>query len=61
MEIGRAHAATLVSAQRTKLLCTQDTELRKMARILEIDVVDLSGFLERFATQTKKNEDAETH
>jgi hypothetical protein len=56
MEIDRHQAATLVSAQRTKLLCTEDAELRKMARILEIDVVNLSEFLERFAERVKKNE-----
>lgn len=44
-------AATLVSAQRTKLLCTENEDLRKFARLLEIDVVNAREFLERIAAR----------
>lgn len=47
-------AATLVSAQRTKLLCTEDEDLRKLARLLEIDVVNAREFLERIAAQGQR-------
>jgi sugar lactone lactonase YvrE len=46
-------AATLVSAQRTKLFCTENDDLRKLARLLEIDVVDVEEFRSRFAPKAK--------
>jgi len=46
-------AATLVSARRTKLFCTQDEQLRKLARLLEIEVVNADEFRHRFAVKTK--------
>jgi hypothetical protein len=42
-------AATLVAAQRTKLFCTQDEGLRKLAQLLEIDVVNAEEYRARFA------------
>ena len=57
MGIEHDQAAVLVSAQRTKVFCTEDADLRKVARLLEIDVVNKDEFLERFAAQMKKNED----
>jgi DNA-binding beta-propeller fold protein YncE len=57
MGIDRSQSAPLVSAKRAKVFCTEDADLRKMARILEIDVVNLSEFLERFAAEMKKNAD----
>lgn len=60
MEIELEQAAVLVSAQRVKVFCTEGADLRQMARILEIDVVGMGEFLERYAhdsSQMKKNED----
>ena len=35
-------------AQRAKVFCTEDTELRASRRSLEIDVVNRDEFIERF-------------
>lgn len=45
-------AAVLVAAQRTKLFATQDEELRKLARMLEIDTIDADAYLERFSRKS---------
>lgn len=37
-------AATLVAAQRAKLLCTEDEELQKLARMLEIETMDAAAY-----------------
>lgn len=46
-------AATLTSARRTKLLCTEDEQLRKLARLLEIDAVNAEEFRARFAPKKR--------
>lgn len=56
LEIDYETAATLQVATRAKVFCTQDAELRRLARAIEIDVVDNEEYLERFGKQreTKK-------
>jgi len=54
MEIGREEAIVVSVAQRSHVFCTEDAELRRIARTLEIDVVNHQEFMERFA-----NKDAE--
>ncbi len=49
LEIEREPAIYLAIAQRAHIFCTEDLELRKLAKMLEIDVVDHEEFMERFA------------
>jgi hypothetical protein len=46
-------AATLTSARRTKLFCTEDADLRKLARLLEIETVNAEGFRARFGSKKR--------
>jgi DNA-binding beta-propeller fold protein YncE len=48
LEIDYDTAALLSLAQRARVFCTEDSELRRLARALEIDVVDHEEYLERF-------------
>jgi sugar lactone lactonase YvrE len=57
MDIERETAEILAIAQRAYVFCTEDMELRRLAKLLEIDVVDHVEFLERFAD--KKVEEPE--
>jgi hypothetical protein len=47
-EIPESTAAVLAVAQRAKFFCTQDPELRRLARSLEIDVMNVDEAIERF-------------
>jgi hypothetical protein len=49
LEIDHDLAATLAAAQRAKVLCTEDAEVRRVARLLEMDVVNKVEYLKRFA------------
>lgn len=49
MDISHEVAVTMAIAQRAHVFCTEDRELRRLAKLLEIDVVDHEEFLERFA------------
>ena len=42
-------AIVLAIAQRVKTLCTEAPELRRLAKLLELDVLDRDEYLERFA------------
>lgn len=46
-------AATLVSAQRTKLFCTEDAELQKLARMLEIETMNADEYRAHFSRKGK--------
>ncbi|MDA3935318.1 MAG: hypothetical protein PF636_00435 [Actinomycetota bacterium] len=48
LELTYADAKILSSAQRTRVFCTENLELRRVAKLLEIDVVDQEEFLDRF-------------
>lgn len=48
MEIPEDQAIVLSLAQRSKIFATEDHELRRLARTLEIDVVNREEFIERF-------------
>jgi sugar lactone lactonase YvrE len=48
-EIDAEQAATLAVAQRAKVFCTEDPELRRLGKMLDIDVCDRQAFLDRFA------------
>ncbi len=42
-------AATMAAASRARVVCTDDTEVRRMSKLMELDVVNSDEFLERFA------------
>jgi sugar lactone lactonase YvrE len=48
LDVDKDTAIVLVIAQRARVFCTQTPELRRLAKSLEIDVVDHEEFLERF-------------
>ena len=41
-------AATMAAASRARVVCTDDTEVRRMSKLMELDVVNSDEFLERF-------------
>jgi len=56
MEIDRESAITMSIAQRAHVFCNEDLELRRLAKTLEIDVVDHQEYMERFANKNKDEE-----
>jgi len=56
MEIDRESAITMSLAQRAHVFCNEDLELRRLAKTLEIDVVDHQEYMERFANKNKDEE-----
>jgi hypothetical protein len=55
-ELDHTSAVRLTIARRAKIFCTEDAELRRLARVLEIDVVNRIEFLERFARRNQASE-----
>lgn len=53
LEIEREPAIVMAIAQRSHVFCTEDEELRRIARVLEIDVVNHQEYLERFSKKDK--------
>jgi len=56
LEIEYETAAVLQVATRAKVFCTQDSQLRRYAKALEIDVVDNEEYLERFGKRDKRTQ-----
>lgn len=48
LELDHDTAAIIAIAKRAHVFCTDDAELRRIARLLEVDVVDHEEFLDRF-------------
>ncbi len=48
LDITWPQAVDLTMARHAKVFCTQDDELRRLARLLEIDVVDVEEFVRRY-------------
>jgi sugar lactone lactonase YvrE len=48
LEVDRESAATLAAAQRTKVFCTESADLRLVARVLDLDVINHSEYVKRF-------------
>ncbi len=55
LEIPEAQAVVLSLAQRSRIFATQDAELRRLAKTLEVDVVNRIEFIERFTKQSDGN------
>jgi sugar lactone lactonase YvrE len=51
LEVSEEIAAILSVAQRMYLFCTEDIELRRLSRSLEIEVANVDEFLERFGSR----------
>lgn len=52
-ELDWHEAVRLSIAQRSKLFCTDDIELRRLARVIELETVNHSEFIERFEKPAK--------
>ncbi|MDO8964657.1 MAG: hypothetical protein Q7W30_09235 [Coriobacteriia bacterium] len=48
LDLEKDQARTLASAQRVKVFCTESAELRRLAKLLEIEVLNRDEYLERF-------------
>ena len=48
LELDHETAVIIAIAKRAHVFCTDDTELRRIAKVLEVDVVDHDEFLERY-------------
>lgn len=59
-EIDEITAQVLSTAQRAHVFCNEDTDYRRLAKILEIDVVDATEFVKRFAKKSGRTGDAST-
>ncbi len=42
-------AAVMAAASRARVVCTEDSEVRRMSKLMELDVVNADEFLERYA------------
>ena len=51
LEVDEETAIIVSIARRTKVFCTEDEELRRIARVLDIDVVNREEFIRRFASK----------
>ena len=51
LEIDRESAIVLALAKRARVFCTEDGDYRRLAKVLEIDVVNRTEFLERFVSR----------
>ena len=58
LEIEHDIAIILAIAQRAHVFCNEDMELRRLAKTLEIDVVDHEEFMERFADSDSGDTDS---
>ena len=50
-ELDYPSAVSLSIAQRSKVFCTEDPELRRLARVIEVDVVNRVEYIERFVKE----------
>lgn len=58
-EIERELAINLAVARRAKVACTESEELRRMSRVMEIDVVNSTEFVQRFSNRDATRGDVE--
>ena len=60
LEIDQTTAIVMALAQRAKVFCTQDTDYRRLAKVLEADVVNRDEYLRRFAKRQATDDITET-
>jgi DNA-binding beta-propeller fold protein YncE len=49
-ELSDEMAVTMAAASRARVVCTEDAEVRRMSKLMELDVVNCDEYLERFAS-----------
>jgi len=54
LEVDYETAALLATARRARVFCTEDLELRRMARALDIDAIDSETYIERFGKRQER-------
>lgn len=54
LELDHASAVVLSMAKRAHIFCTEDADLRRYAKVLDIDVVDCQEFIQRFPAKGAK-------
>ena len=54
LELTHDVASTLAAAQRSHVFCTEDPELRRVARLLEIECYTVEEFMEKFSKKNKR-------
>lgn len=59
-EIDETTAQVLSTAQRAHVFCNEDVEYRRLAKTMEIDVVDAPEFVKRFTKKNASKNDAAT-
>lgn len=57
LDIGEHEAILLALADRTRGLCTEDADLRRLARLAEIGTFDAEQFVERYLGSSKNRDD----
>ncbi|MBU4555672.1 MAG: hypothetical protein KJ747_02235, partial [Actinobacteria bacterium] len=58
LDIDHDTAAVLTVAKRMRVFCTESSELRRFAKVLEIDVVDANEFVSRFTKASRNATDS---
>lgn len=53
-ELGEQEAVIMSVAQRARVFCTENGELRRVARVLEVPTIDHREFVARFATKSER-------
>jgi hypothetical protein len=59
-EIDRPLAETLAAAQRAVVFATESRDLRRLAKTMEIDVVDAPEFVKRYADKNRSDDGTPT-
>jgi hypothetical protein len=60
LEIDQTTAIIMALAQRAKVFCTLDNDYRRLAKVLEVDVVNREEYLSRFAKRQIASDTAGT-
>ena len=60
LEIDQTTAIVMSLAQRAKVFCTQDTDYRRLAKVLEADVINRDEYLSRFAKGKQTDDSVDT-
>ena len=55
-ELDQHTSEIMAAAQRSHIFATEDPEYRRLAKAMEIDVVDAPEFVERFTSKNKRDE-----
>lgn len=59
LEVDKATSLTLALATRAKVFCTEDLELRRLAKLLEVDAIDSAEYIRRYSKKDKSDTPSE--